>query len=129
MAYRSNETGRFEIYVRTFPDVDVGKWQISKDGGSSPVWRPDGRELFYRTGDAMMVVSIDAKPNFTAGNPEVLFTGEYYSGPGRHYDVASDGRLLMLKEAEQTEEISARTQFIVVQNWFEEFEDLLPSGR
>jgi Tol biopolymer transport system component len=52
IAYMSNESGKFEVYVRPFPGVDGGRWQVSTNGGSSPLWSPDGRELFYRNGDA-----------------------------------------------------------------------------
>ncbi|MFQ5930287.1 MAG: TolB family protein, partial [Acidobacteriota bacterium] len=130
IAYRSNETGRFEVYVRPFPKVQEGKWQISRDGGVSPVWGPKGRELFYRAGEAMMVVTIKTEPTFTAGNPEVLFTARYYTGPGRNYDISPDGqRFLMIKEAEQTEETAVPTQLIVVENWFEELKRLVPTGK
>ena len=56
MAYTSDETGQNEIYVRPFPEVNEGKWQVSTGGGDSPLWSPDGRELFYRSGDTVMVV-------------------------------------------------------------------------
>ncbi len=74
IAYQSNESGRGEVYVRPFPNVEEGKWQISSDGGTSPVWAPRGQELFYRNGEAMMVVGIQTEPTFTPGSPVVLFT-------------------------------------------------------
>ncbi|MDA2931441.1 protein kinase, partial [Acidobacteria bacterium AH-259-O06] len=121
MAYHSDETGRQEIYVRPFPNVEEGKWQISGDGGISPLWGPKGRELFYRNSGAMMVVRIETEPTFVPGSPEVIFTGAYISHPSRYYDISPDGqRFVMIKEAEQAEESSARTQLIVVENWFEE---------
>ena len=48
LAYVSNESGQQEVYVRPFPNIEAGKWQVSQDGGRLPVWAPDGRELSYR---------------------------------------------------------------------------------
>ena len=78
IAYQSDESGRYEVYVQPFPDLD-GKWQVSTDGGLGALWAPDGGELFYRKGNAMMVASIDTEPTFTHGTPEVLFEGSYYN--------------------------------------------------
>ena len=79
IAYVSDELGQREVYVRPFPDVDNGLWQISRDGGTSPVWGPDGRELFFRAigSSDMMVVAVDTEPTFDHGNPEFLFAGPY----------------------------------------------------
>ena len=67
MAYQSTESGQPEIYVQPFPNVDDGKWQISRDGGRVPMWGPDGRELFFRSSDAsMMVAPIDTEPTLKA---------------------------------------------------------------
>jgi serine/threonine-protein kinase len=78
LAYESQESGRDDIYVRPFPNVDDNSWLISPDGGRTPVWGPDGRELFYRglsQDTRMMVVPIDTEPTFSPGTPEVLFEG------------------------------------------------------
>ena len=126
MAYNSDESGRFEVYVRPFPNVEEGKWQISRDGGIWPHWGPTGQELFYRSlnEEAMMRVRIQAEPTFSRRTPEVLFTGR--SLRGGNYDISPDGqRFLMLKPAAQTEHTYA--QFIVVQNWFEELKRLVPT--
>ena len=77
IAYRSDETGSLEIYVRPFPNVDGGKWQITTNGGAAPLWAPSGRELFYQRGDSMMVVPIETEPTFTHGKPQVLFSKSY----------------------------------------------------
>lgn len=127
MAYRSNESGRFEIYVRPFPKVEEGKWKISTDGGISPVWGPNGRELFYRDFDdgVMMMVRVETEPTFTHATPEILFTGNYFRAWDRNYDISPDGqRFLMLKEVGQTEETEIR--LVLVQNWFEELKRLVP---
>jgi eukaryotic-like serine/threonine-protein kinase len=71
LAYISNESGRYEIYVQAYPGPG-GKYQISTEGGTEPLWNPNGRELFYRSGDKMMVVDITTQPSFTAGAPRML---------------------------------------------------------
>jgi Tol biopolymer transport system component len=103
LAYISDESGRREIYVQPYPGPG-GKWQISTEGGTEPVWNPNGRELFYRSGDKMMAVDIVTQPSFTAGKPRMLFEGPYTPAPGSvpYYDVSPDGqRFLMLKPVEQ----------------------------
>jgi hypothetical protein len=129
LAYISDESDRFEIYVQPYPGPG-GKWQISTEGGTEPVWNPNGRELFYRSGDKMMAVDIATQPGFAAGKPRVLFEGQYVPTPGSfpNYDVSSDGqRFLMLKPSEQ--EQAAPTQINVVLNWFEELKQKVPTGK
>ena len=128
MAHSSSESGSPEIYVRPFPNVNDGRVLISTGGGISPVWSPDGRELFYRNGDVMMVVSVSADPVFVASTPEVLFQGAYAGGSpgaaGRVYDISPDGeRFLMIRQrtAEET-----GTDIILVENWVEELKRLVP---
>jgi eukaryotic-like serine/threonine-protein kinase len=128
LAYISNESGRFEIYVQPYPGPG-GKWQISTDGGTEPVWNPNGRELFYRSGDKMMAVDIATQPSFTAGRPRMLFEGPYEPAlfPIPDYDVSPDGqRFLMLKPSEEE---GAPTQINVVLNWFEELKQKVPTGK
>ena len=122
LAYQSNDSGRYEIYVTPFPDVDRVRIQVSTHGGLSPAWSPAGGALFYRqaadcgglgpeqpdsdndTGatsligcrKAMMSVTVDTEPTLTSGLPEVLFEDPYFAPTGRHYDVADDGRFLMV---------------------------------
>lgn len=129
IAYRSNETGRYEIYVRPFPNVDEGKWQITTNGGSRPLWGPSGRELFYQTRDSMMVIPIETEPTFTYGTPQLLFSGSYTPAAGAvpNFDIFPDGqRFLMIKDVEEPVERSARDEITVVLNWFEELKRLVP---
>jgi len=129
LAYISNESGRYEIYVQPFPGPG-GKWQISTEGGTEPVWNRNGRELFYRSGDKMMAVEIATQPGFAAGKPRMLFEGRYELAPFpiSNYDVSPDGqRFLMLKPTEQTQ--VAPTQINVVLNWFEELKQKVPTGK
>jgi eukaryotic-like serine/threonine-protein kinase len=126
LAYISNESGRYEIYVQPYPGPG-GKWQISAEGGTEPVWNRNGRELFYRNGNKMMVVDISTQPGFAAGAPRVVFEGRYELAPFpiSNYDVSPDGqRFLMLKPVEQ--EQAAPTQINVVLNWFEELKRRVP---
>jgi Tol biopolymer transport system component len=128
LAYVSDESGRNEIYVQPYPGPG-GKWQISTDGGTEPVWNPNGRELFYRTVDKMMAVDIVTQPSFSMGKPQMLFAERYLPTPGSlpNYDVSPDGqRFLMVKPVEQAQ--AAPTQINVVLNWFEELKRRVPAG-
>ena len=77
IAYDSNEDGALNVYVQPFPNVGDGKWKVSTEGGFHPMWSPDGDELFYVSGIAMMVVPITSDPAFQHGNPAVVFEGPY----------------------------------------------------
>ena len=132
LAYQSNASGQNEIYVRPFPNIDDGRWQISRGGGTKPLWGPDGRELFYLSlGGQLTAVPTEADGSFTFGNPEVVFEETYYfRGPpflGRTYDISPDGkRFLMIKEGGPGDETEP-TQLILVLNWFEELKRLVPT--
>ena len=128
VAYESNESGRSEIYVRPFPNVDEGKWTVSTGGGAQPLWARNGRELFYVAQPArLMAASIQPGATFAAGDPRLLFEGRY-ARPGLRgtYDVAPDGRrFLMLKENESAPQ-TAPPELVVVPNWLEELKRLVP---
>jgi serine/threonine-protein kinase len=119
VVYTSNETGRDEIYVRHYPDF-ANPVVISTEGGTVPLWSHDGRTIFYRRGDAVMVVAVEAGREFRAEKPQRLFAGPF-AGAGRDpsFDVSLDGmRFVMVK----SDEASALTQLTVVQNLFEELQ-------
>ena len=121
LAYFSDESGRFEVYVLPYPGPG-GRWQVSADGGAIPVWNRNGRELFYRSGDRMMAVDVTLQPSFSAGEPKMLFEGQYAGA----YDVSPDGqRFLMLKPVEE----AAPRQINVVLNWTEELKRLVPTAK
>ena len=132
LAYVSNASGRDEVYVQPFPNVDEGRWQISTSGGIQPVWAPDGGELLYRAPDgAVMRVPVQTQPTFTAGNGEVVFEGSYLVNapvvPERTFDIAPDGqRFLMIKEDVPGNETAEEPHIVVVQNWFEELKARVP---
>ena len=93
IAYTSNRTGRPEVYVERFPGL-TDRQPISTDGGAEPLWSRDGRELFYRRGNAMMVVPLGGSSTLSVGTPRVLFEGSYYATDGsRRYDIAPDGNV------------------------------------
>ena len=123
MAYISNESGEFQVYVTSFPKPG-SRHLISTDGGRQPVWAPNGKELFYRIGDQIMVVDITTDPVFSAATPEVAVQGRY-EGPQRvspSYDITSDGqRFVVVKMDEESVPIH------VVLNWFEELKRLVPT--
>mgnify|MGYP001198104094 CR=1 FL=1 len=97
VAYVSDESGQYEIYVR--PSFGGGtKWQVSTAGGEEPIWSKDGRELFYRNGQKWMAVDVTTGLQFKAGSPRMLFEGAYLNVRGVSYDVAADGRFLVLEE-------------------------------
>jgi len=116
IAYTSDESGRDEVYVQSYPQPGA-KFQVSIDGGSEPVWSPAYPELLYRHGDAMMAVKVTISPSFSASSPELLFRGEFV--PSRRgeaaYDVSRDGtRFLMVKRdaASSPTQINVVTDFL-----------------
>ncbi len=125
VAFGSDRSGRFEVYVQQFPTR--GELQtISTDGGTEPVWSHSGRELFFRQGDKMMAVDVNTTGEFSASRPHVLFEGRYevsFLTPGfRYYDVSPDGRFLMVKSKTS----SVPRQLRLITNWFEELKRLVP---
>ena len=127
LAYESNASGSTEIYVRPFPDVSGGQWQVSTSGGNRPMWSRNGRELFYTTAGALMRVAVDAGREWASGTPEPVVRGRYLFGnAGNHatYDISADGRrFLMIKEPDIEQ---AGPSLIVVENWLEELKRLVP---
>jgi len=125
LAYASDETGRTEVYVRPFPNVEDGKWQISTSGGQAPLWAHSGRELFYVDGSRnMMAAPVSGGTGFRAGTPTVLFRldagifltpNEYYTP----FDISPDDRRFIMARRVQVAETSVAS-FILVENWFEE---------
>ena len=121
LAYVSNETGRDEVYVRPFPDVDVGRDLVSTSGGVEPMWAHSGRELFYRNGaNELVAVQVTGDPTFVAGRQEVLFSMVDYL-PGRWqpmYDVSPDDRRFVMLRIGDEE--TGASELILVENWAEE---------
>jgi serine/threonine-protein kinase len=132
LAFQSGESGQYEIYVRPFPDVASGRWQISTAGGTRPRWSRSGKELFYFVGDAgtggLMTVAVDSDSGFRPGTPRRLIQGQYEApNTARQvYDVSPDDqRFLMIKRA-QGDAAETQPQIVVVLNWLEELKRLVP---
>jgi serine/threonine-protein kinase len=120
MAYDSDESGRVEVYVQSFPDPQQKRWKVSPEQGSEPLWTRGGHELVYRKGDSVMAVAMDLV-NGRSATPVMLFRGPYPDGAAwtrpRSYDVSRDGqRFLMTKLPPRT----SRPRIAVVLNWFAE---------
>jgi eukaryotic-like serine/threonine-protein kinase len=100
IAYVSDETGRNEVYVARVGDPERHV-QVSREGGSEPVWRPDGGELFFRAGERMMAA--DVKANVTVDAPHTLFGGHFQTGLGGRpaYDVSRDGARFLMVQARE----------------------------
>jgi serine/threonine-protein kinase len=120
LAYVSDRTGRDEIWVQGYPDgVPV---RVSSTGGYEPQWSADGRELFFRIGNAMMAVAVETGAEFSFATPRQLFSGPYQQRPlvnARGYAVARDGRFLMVLPNDESG-ASASASIVVVQNFIEE---------
>jgi Tol biopolymer transport system component len=115
LAYASNESGRFEIYVQPFPGPG-GKWQISTSGGIQPRWARGGKELFFvAPGGKIMSVEIQTSTIVEAGTPRVLFSASLKNAPGPPYDVSSDGQRILLNRP--IEEASSSPPITLIQNW------------
>ena len=126
LAYVSDELGPRGVYVSPYPKADVKYLVSEEEGGVEAVWSPFGNELFYRSGNRMMAVSVETEPTFRAGRPEVLFEGKYVTtriSPGNpYYDISRDGqRFLMIKAVEGN-----TSKIHVVLNWFEELKERVP---
>ena len=134
LAYQSNCSETFEIYVRPFPNAGGGPWQISTQGGRQPLWARDGKELFFVAPDgAIMSATVEATGTvWSAGTPSKMFGGRYVTGDstsGRTYDVSPDGkRFLMIKPGGSDAAASPPT-IVVVQNWRDELKRSLASAR
>jgi serine/threonine-protein kinase len=157
IAYDSTESGRPEVYVRPFPAVDSGRWQISAEGGSRPLWARSGREIFFlNAANRMIAVSVPAGPSFTYGKPEALFdftpyfnavsTGRMFDispdqwtarpwpasrlvSTGRMFDISPDGKRFLTAKPVGSGPAAARPSIVVVSHWFDEVKARMPAQR
>ena len=124
LAYVSDESGRREVYVRPFPDGG-GRWQVSADGAVQPLWRRDGRELYFLnlTGD-LLAVPVLPGASFGHGRPQVLFPARRYlrDPNATTYDITPDGaRFLFIRRGDED-------PLVTVIHWTEELRRLFGSG-
>ena len=126
MVYESEETGRVEVYLQSFPDPALGRWKLSTNGASEPMWSRGGREVVFRQRDTVMSVSVNPDRR-EIGTPSMLFTGAYvFQIPwdeGRSYDVSQDGEtFLMLREPAGGQ----RRRIVATLNWLAELKAKVP---
>ena len=134
LAYFAAEKPAFPlIYVRPFPNIDDGRWNVSAGFGAHPVWSPDGRELFYRSETDLMVAQVETEPTFSSRTPEPLFSLSGYGMVGgavtsRRVDVAPDGDRYIVRKPVQTSDGDPFNSLIFV-DWFEELTARVPTGQ
>src|SRR5262249_46833132 len=117
LAYVSDESGRNDVYVQPFPGPGP-KALISTAGGSDPVGSRDGRELFYRKGDDLMVVAVGPGANFSAGPPQRLFEIRVAAGDnGPNYDISREGKWFVMPGRDEAQ---GGSEIHLVLNWFRE---------
>jgi Tol biopolymer transport system component len=131
LAYRSNESGSPEVYVRPFPGPG-GKWQISTDGGLFPKWSRNGKELFYRTADSkIMVVTYTASgDSFRADKPQLWSPGQFTDrGATYNFALHPDGKRFAVLKAPGTEQTTAVNKVSFIFNFFDEIRRRVPTGK
>ena len=131
LAYESNESGRYEIYVRPFPTVDSGRWQVSTSGGRTPVWSRTGNELFYLAPDGTIQgVRVEDSSSWRSGTPTKTLEGDYLLPTGvqvgRTFDIAPDGKRFLMIKAGSGDDAPAPQSLVIVEHWFEELKRLVP---
>ena len=119
LAYLSNESGRYEVYVCPFPNTNDGRWLVSIAGGSEPVWAHSGTEIFYKENENLMSVKVLPGPMFVIGERRALFSTQGFRSSITHqqYDVTPDDQRFVMIRNRGAEEAG---ELIVVQNFFEE---------
>ena len=122
VAYVSDESGEFQVYVTPFPGPGA-RIPVSIDGGLSPIWSADGEELYFRQGSKVMSAKVALSPGIEVLLPELLFDGPYTLDLSGHqrYDVGPDGRFLMVENSEDF-------RVVVVEGFFEELRRLVPTN-
>ena len=132
IAYESDQTGRLEVYVRSFPDLSAGRWQVSTDGGMAPIWGRDGRELFYVHQSAIVSVALEMNGTVKASAPEVLFDNPEYvltrTWNWRAFDLSLDGKRFLMVKRIADSGTALKPEIRVILNWTEELKRLVPAN-
>ena len=131
IAYHSNESGIYQVYVRPFPGPG-GKWQISTPSGIAPKWSRNGKELFYRTGDnKIMVVTYTASgDSFRADKPQLWSPSQFSDRGGMFiFDVHPDGKRFAVLKSPGTEQIPTVNKVSFIFNFFDEIRRRVPTGK
>jgi hypothetical protein len=126
IAYTSDESGRYEVYVQPFPGPG-GKYPVSSEGGDQPLWARNGKQLFYRRQDQVWVVDVQTNNGFVTGRPRLLFEKSGYAGyiPVRCWDLPLDGQRFLMVKRDQNKP-SPATEMVLIQNWLEELKRRIP---
>lgn len=133
LAYTSDDSGTRDVYIRPYPEK-TPLWQVSTGGGFAPAWSRDGTEIFYRKGNKFMASTIEEEAGkLVVGKPLELFEGQYDSAwPVRAYDVALDGRFLLVRRVKENSrrvfEQTHPNRLRGVTNWFKELRRKVPTG-
>src|SRR5262249_30647357 len=135
LAYQSDDSGRDEVYVRPFPDVNSGRWQVSTSGGRTPAWARSGDELFFVSPDAtIQSVRVERSSSWRSSTPMKVLPGAgYFLLPGntgvqaRTFDVGVDGKRFLMIKPDSRDAAPQSQKVIVVQNWQEELKRLVPT--
>jgi eukaryotic-like serine/threonine-protein kinase len=131
LAYASNESGDFQVYVCPFPESG-GKWQVSTGGGRYPKWSRTGKELFYRTADSKLMVapySVSGK-SFAPGKSELWSAGQFTERLGSvNFDISPDGKRAVVLKIPPQEEGSTVSKLTFVFNFFDEIRRTVPAGK
>jgi len=118
IAYATDESGHTETYVQAFPAKDGGRWQVSKDGGAQPVWRSDGKEIYYETLDgSLMAADVRTEGTFEVDKPHLLFKAAFKSSAGTNYDVSADGQRFLVNILQENDRSGLSTTLVI--NWLE----------
>ena len=136
IAYEAEDSGQPQIYVRPYPNVNAGRWQVSSEIGTRPLWSRDGRDLFYVSRSGFMSVAVQARSSWMSTTPKLIvpFTQGSYNAlgpniPGRTYDISLDGqRLLIVKNIPAATQETSPRQIVVVQHFDEELKRLVSSN-
>jgi Tol biopolymer transport system component len=130
LAYVSDRTGQAEVWVQSYPDAVTAPVRVSASGGYEPRWSADGRELFFRQGDSMYAAAVADEQDLVFEVPQLLFSGRFFDAPSPEsssYDVAPDGRFLMIQIEETSDANDEPASIVVVQNWLEELKQRVPT--
>ncbi len=125
LAYTSDESGRDEVYVRPFPDVNSGRWQITSGGGSAPGWAHSGRELFFQgPANELMVTAVRTSPSFQPDEPRQLIAPQAQVMPSNvvpNYAITPDDKRFLMVRLGSATAAPGAGQLVVVDNWLREF--------
>jgi serine/threonine-protein kinase len=125
LAYASDESGVKQIYVRPFPDVTAGRWQVSVNGGWEPVWAQSGRELFFRDADGMNVAELSTADGFRIDGLRQLFPlsdAYLWNDDHRYYGVTPDDQQFLFLRSDNVFSADELQAIVLVENWFEELQ-------